>query len=79
MWQTLVARNATQALTWGPIAIQLSDEVGRVSDQQGWYHGKRLPSLDGAGVLIQLSIIYISISIILHDFGGKHVVRFGSN
>jgi phenylalanyl-tRNA synthetase alpha chain len=29
-----------------------SDKVDRESDQQGWYHGKRLPSLDGAGVLI---------------------------
>jgi len=48
----LVARNATQALTWEPIAIQLSEKVGRICDQQGWYHGKRLPSLDGAGVLI---------------------------
>jgi hypothetical protein len=54
MSNTLVARNATQALSWGPIAFQLSDEEGRVSDQQGWYHGKRLPSLDGAGVLIHL-------------------------
>jgi hypothetical protein len=54
MFLSLVARNATQALTWDPIAIQPSDEVGRVSDQQGWYHGKRLPSLDGAGVLILL-------------------------
>jgi hypothetical protein len=46
----LVARNATQALSWEPIVSWLSEEVGRKFDQEGWYRGKRLPSLNGAGV-----------------------------
>jgi hypothetical protein len=58
MCHTLLAWNATQALLWEPIALQLSDKEGRIRDQQGWYRGKRLPSLDGAGVLIHLAGIY---------------------
>ena len=52
MWLSLVARNATQALSREPIASMPSDEEGRTCDQQGWYRGKRLPSLDGREFLI---------------------------
>ena len=58
-----------------------SDKAGRESDQQGWYHGKSLPSLDGSGVLIHSALI-LNIAIwinILHDFGGKYVARSGAN
>jgi hypothetical protein len=76
MCLTLVARNAAQALTWGPIAIQPSEEEGRISDQQGWYRGKRLPSLDRAGVLIlgSMNDFHTLKKIILRDLGGKHVI-----
>jgi hypothetical protein len=58
-----------------------SDKAGRVSDQQGWYHGKRLPSLDGAGVLIHWVYKFNIVikSSILHVFGGEYVARFGAN
>ena len=56
-----------------------SDEVGRVSDQQGWYHGKRLPSLDGAGVLIHWVIYSYEMMDILLDGGGAHVTRLRAN
>lgn len=70
----LLARNAPQALVWEPIANQLSDEEGRNRDQQGWYRGKRLPSLDGAGVLIHLLVndIMPYLSIIFVGFGGEY-------
>src|SRR4030065_2217627 len=56
MCTALVARNAAQALSREPIAFQPSDGEGRKCDQQGWYRGKRFPSLDGTGFLIHKSV-----------------------
>ena len=65
MWITLVARNVALTLFREPIAFQPSGEEGRVCDQQGWYRGKLLPSLDGAGVLIHLAE-YILFRLVLY-------------
>jgi hypothetical protein len=81
MCRTLLARNASQPLVWDPIAYQPSDEEGRNRDQQGWYRGKRLPSLDGAGVLIHSLVNDINTYLIMMIvwFGGVYVNRIGSN
>jgi len=81
MCLTLVARNASQVLFWEPIAFQPSDEEGRTYDQQGWYRGNRLPSLDGAGFLIQLveKLMETGVRLMIGYIGGDHVIRFGSN
>ena len=59
----LVARNAAQALSREPIAKGPSDEEGRRSDQQGWYCGKQLPSLDGMGDFDLRMILEVSMEI----------------
>ncbi len=53
----------------------LSDEEGRSCDQQGWYHGKCLPSLDGAGVLIHnmVKMVKKAMKSLPKCFGGENV------